>query len=421
MKIASELSPIFVHASPRSGSTYFFNVLRRDNSLMCFNESIIDVFSYYSKKDIAGLKVAQKWNVNHDFLQRDDFHEIIAAWDAVMHLYPPFPSFQNYLPSGGQIPSNLQAYLDGLMQFARDSGKRPVFCEIYSRGRAGALRSAFGGFHIAQYRDPLSQFGSFVRPLLEGGEWGFLTFPLMELGISGAHPLYRLVPERWRPPVLPWPEDNRAKRWSSGVQYISMVAAPDSETLEKAMRWHLFSWFLSNLAALTYADLTLDIDRAHDDVGYEHDFIDRLASKCKVTVNFRDITKFPRYYDFDSLDVAQLCDQVKSTMREAVFDGRIDNAVRALGAQPPILSAAAAAEILLLKLDSSLAAMAASTDLCRISEKNWKAVTAKHRTIWFNPGVRVLAERLYPFAAPLARAARRTKIRHRTRRQIANH
>ena len=388
---------------------------------MCFNESIIDVFSYYSKKDIAGLKVAQKWNVNHDFLQRDDFHEIIAAWDAVMHLYPPFPSFQNYLPSGGQIPSNLQAYLDGLMQFARDSGKRPVFCEIYSRGRAGALRSAFGGFHIAQYRDPLSQFGSFVRPLLEGGEWGFLTFPLMELGISGAHPLYRLVPERWRPPVLPWPEDNRAKRWSSGVQYISMVAAPDSETLEKAMRWHLFSWFLSNLAALTYADLTLDIDRAHDDVGYEHDFIDRLASKCKVTVNFRDITKFPRYYDFDSLDVAQLCDQVKSTMREAVFDGRIDNAVRALGAQPPILSAAAAAEILLLKLDSSLAAMAASTDLCRISEKNWKAVTAKHRTIWFNPGVRVLAERLYPFAAPLARAARRTKIRHRTRRQIANH
>ena len=226
MKIASELAPIFVHASPRSGSTYFFNALRRDNSLMCFNESIIDVFSYYDKEDLAGLKAAQKWNVNHDFLQRDDFAEIIAAWDAVMHLYPAFPSFQNYLPSGGQIPSNLLAYLHGLMQFARDSGKRPVFCEIHSRGRAGALRSAFGGFHIAQYRDPLSQFGSFVRPLLEGGEWGFLTFPLMELGISGAHQLYRLVPERWRPPVLPWPEDNRAKRWSSSVQYISMVAAP---------------------------------------------------------------------------------------------------------------------------------------------------------------------------------------------------
>ena len=421
MKIASEIDPIFVHASPRSGSTYFFNVLRRNDSLMCFNESIIDVFSYYTKEDIAGLKVAQKWNVNHRFLQRDDFDEIIAAWDAVMHLYPPFPSFQNYLPSGGEIPSNLRAYLAGLMQFARDRGKRPVLCEIYSRGRAGALRGAFGGFHVAQYRDPLSQFGSFFRPLLEGGEWGFFTFPLMELGISGAQPLYRLVPEQWRPPVLPWPEDNRAQRWSSAVQYISMVAAPDSETLEKAMRWHLFSWFLSNLAALSYADLILDIDRAHDDASYQQAFIDRLASKCEVAVDFRDITKFPRYYEFDSLDVARLCDQVKSTMRKAISDGRLDQAVRALGALPPIFDAAAAAETLFLKLDSSLATMAASTVRCRISAKDWKAVIAKHRTIWFNPSVRILAQRLYPFAAPLARAARRARIRHRTRRQIANH
>lgn len=421
MKINSEIAPIFVHASPRSGSTYFFNVLRRNDSLMCFNESIIDVFSYYTKEDIAGLKVAQKWNVNHRFLQRDDFDEIIAAWDAVMHLYPPFPSFQNYLPSGGEIPPNLRAYLAGLMQFARDRGKRPALCEIYSRGRAGALRSAFGGFHIAQYRDPLSQFGSFFRPLLEGGEWGFLTFPLMELGISGAQPLYRLVPEHWRPPVLPWPEDNRAQRWSSAVEYISMVAAPDSETLEKAMRWHLFSWFLSNLAALSYADLILDIDRAHDEPSYQQAFIDRLASKCEVAVDFRDITKFPRYYEFDSLDVARLCDQVKSTMRKAISDGRLDQAVRALGAQPPIFDAAAAAETLFLKLDSSLATMAASTDRCRISAKDWNAVIAKHRTIWFNPSVRILAQRLYPFAAPLARAARRARIRHRTRRQIANH
>jgi hypothetical protein len=200
-----------------------------------------------------------------------------------------------------------------------------------------------------------------------------------------------------------------------------MVAAPDSETLEKAMRWHLFSWFLSNLAALSYADLILDIDRAHDDASYQQAFIDRLTSKCEVAVDFRDITKFPRYYEFDSLDVARLCDQVKSTMRKAISDGRLDQAVRALGAQPPIFDAAAAAETLFLKLDSSLATMAASTDRCRISVKDWKAVIAKHRTIWFNPSVRILAQRLYPFAAPLARATRRARIRHRTRRQIANH
>ena len=56
--------PIFVHASPRSGSTYFFNVLRRNGSLMCFNEAISDIFSYYGRREIARLKAAQKWNVN---------------------------------------------------------------------------------------------------------------------------------------------------------------------------------------------------------------------------------------------------------------------------------------------------------------------------------------------------------------------
>ena len=68
---------------------------------MCFNEAIIDIFSYYSKEDLARLKAAQKWNVNHHFLDRDDLDEIIAAWDAVIHLYPPFPSFQDYLPPDG--------------------------------------------------------------------------------------------------------------------------------------------------------------------------------------------------------------------------------------------------------------------------------------------------------------------------------
>jgi hypothetical protein len=255
---------------------------------------------------------------------------------------------------------------------------------------------------------------------LEAGEWGFLTFPLLELGISGKHPLYGLVPERWRPPKLPWPNDNRAQRWSSAVQYISMVASLDSGTPEKALRWHLFAWFLSNLAALCYADLILDIDRAHDDHSYRQTFIDSLSSKCELSVDFRDITKFLRYYEFDSFDVAHVCDQVKSAIRDAQVDGRLDHAVRMLGTEPPIFAVAAAAETLFVKIDRSLAAMAASANRCRISAKDWKAVAAKHRKLWFSPAVRIVAQGLYPLAAPLARAARRTRIRHLTQRADLN-
>jgi hypothetical protein len=51
MKAPSEFDPIFVHASMRSGSTYFFNVLRRNAALMRFNEEIMD-----GKKDYARFK-----------------------------------------------------------------------------------------------------------------------------------------------------------------------------------------------------------------------------------------------------------------------------------------------------------------------------------------------------------------------------
>jgi hypothetical protein len=410
MKIVGRLDPIFVHASPRSGSTYFFNVLRQNASLMCFNEAIIDTFSYYSKDDLVRLKSTQKWNVNHHFLDRDDLDEILAAWDAVANLYPLFPSFQDYLPAGGELPSALRVYLAGLMQYARSLGRRPVLCEIHSRGRVGALRRAFDGFHIAQYRDPLSQFGSFLRPLLEAGEWGFLTFPLMELGISGEHPLYQLVPKPWRVPMLPWPRENRAQRWSSAVQYISMVATPEANTLEKVFRWHLCSWFLSNLAAFCFSDAILDIDRVYDDSYYRQSFIADLSSRCGVAVVFRDLSKFPRYCEFASFDIANSCEQVISAMRDALLEGRLNNAIRTLGTQPPVIAAAAAAETLFAKINSSLAAMAASTDRHRISETDWQAITAKHRKIWFNAGVRAVAQRIYPFAAPLARAARRMGV-----------
>src|SRR5262249_29211206 len=158
-------------------------------NLICFNETISEVFSRYGKNDIAQFKATQKWDLNHNFLDRDDFDEFIEAWDAIMPFYPPFPAFQDYVPPNGVFPPDIRAYLHAVMTYARGRGKRPVLCEIHSRGRVGALRSAFAGFHIAQYRDPLSQFGSFFRPVAEAGEWFFLTFPLKEMGISGDHPL----------------------------------------------------------------------------------------------------------------------------------------------------------------------------------------------------------------------------------------
>jgi len=384
---------------------------------MCFNETILD-----RKEDIPRLfKRAQpnphfqenrKWDLNHHFLNHEDTYELFEAWDSVAHLCPKFPLFQGYLPSKGMISTELAAYLAGLMGYARSQNKRPVFCEIGSRGRAGALRGAFGGFHIAQYRDPLSQFGSLVRAVIDARFWWFLAFPVLELGTSRAHPLYCVVPEAWRPPLVSWLTGNRAQHWASEVQYLATVASPRAETIEKVFRWHLFSWALTNLAAITYSDFALDIDKIHDNLDYRASVIDTLTARTGAAPDFSDIRKFVRYCDFESFDVAAVCDEVVSTIKSSLADGRLGAALGTLGTQPPTTHAPDAVELLLSKIRDSLASMV-SNRRRYISAEEWTAIAKKNRKIWFNPSVRRLARTIYPFAAPVVMKARIWKVRAR--------
>jgi hypothetical protein len=411
MKTTTNFDPVFVHASARGGSTYFFNVLRRNKSFLCFSSAIID-----GKKDIARTHLPPKqiirrklFNANHRFLERPDYYEFIEAWDAVMHLCPDFPTFQDYLPPNGVLSSDIRIFIAALIEHARSQNKRPILCETNSRGRVGALRDAFGGFHIAQYRDPLSQFGSFIRALIEGGFWGFLSHPATELGVCGTHPLYAVVPPAWRVPNLPWVANTRAQRWASDAQYIAMIGSPERETIEKVFRWHLFSWVLSNLAAIAYSDLALDMDKLHEDTSYRSSIINNLAT-IDVPVDFKDLEKFDRYYQFESFDPTAVCNQVILTIRNALTDGVLDRALQSLGRQSPVTPTAIAVESLLSKLTESLAAMSTSSVRNYVSTAEWKRIVTKNRKIWFNPSMRRFSQHIYPFAVPIVHAGRRAGL-----------
>jgi hypothetical protein len=411
----TKFDPIFVHASMRSGSTYFYNVLRRNRSLMCFNEAIMDQKREYARfkrknPDAAYSNKGQKWDINHHFLDRDDYHEFVEAWDAATHLCPDYPELKDYLPPNGVLSVELSAYLSALVEYARSQGKRPVLCEVNSRGRAGALRSAFGGFHIAQFRDPLSQFGSLIRGLIDGGIWSFLATPAMELGASRAHPLYCLVPELCRVPNVPWRVKNRGQFWASNMEYFAAIASPRPQAIENAFRWHLYSWFLTNLAAISYSDLVLDIDKVHDDADYRTSIIGKLAREIGSSPDFTDLKKFGRYYEFESFDIASVCQQVAATVSDASGNGHLEDALATLGSQAPTIPAGVAVQLLLTKLRDSLAAMAKSPQRRRMSAEEWRAIAEKNRKIWFNPIIRRVAEHVYPFAAPVVWAARRAKL-----------
>lgn len=408
--------PLFVHASPRSGSTYFFNVLRRNASLMCFNEALLDgrnpsagVINSKQWKNAAtdGLT---SWNVNHHFLDRSDDEELVEAWDTVTRLYPSAPAFCDYLPADGVLTDELKSYFSGLQDYANFKGKRAAFCEINSRGRAGALRDAFGGFHTAQIRDPISQFGSLYRPLEEAGEWAFLSHPLKELGINGRHPLYQIVPAEWRPPALPWPAADRGRRWATAVEYALLLADQRSGTPAKIFRWHIFAWLLSNVAAIAYSDYVLDIDRAYDDVAYRSEVGMVFASAAGVDVDFSDLTKFTRYYQFESLDMAAIASQAVAVVNDALVDGRLNNALALLARSLPKSSPREAATLLFAKIEDSLASFDASTDRRFVSDKDWTQLAARRPAPWSLMKNRILRESArvaYPLLAPMVRAARK--------------
>jgi hypothetical protein len=383
---------------------------------MCFNEALLDGRSSSARfirsdqrKNTATDRLTS-WNVNHHFLDRPDDEEFIVARDEVMHLYPSAPAFCDYLPWNGVLTGDVKSYFAGLQKYANVKGKRAAFCEINSRGRAGALRDAFGGFHTAQIRDPISQFGSFYRPLEEAGEWAFLAHPLKELGINGHHPLYAIVPPQWRPPVLPWPAADAARRWATAVEYVLLLADQRPETPAKIFRWHMFAWLLSNLAAIVYSDFVLDIDRASDDAAYRSEVTRVFPSAVGADVDFSDLTKFARYYQFESLDMAAIASQAVAAVNDALADGRLANALALLARSAPKTSPRDAAALLFAKIDDSLASFAASTDRRSVSDKSWAHLAARHpaaRPLLKNRILRESARVAYPLLAPLVRAVRK--------------
>jgi hypothetical protein len=400
------LKPIFVHASPRSGSTYIFNVLRRMGPLLCFDEPISDDFTYFGKNEFIGRVARGQWNWSHSFLERYSQAEFVDAWDNVMHLYPPAPAFRDYVPQGGVLPNELRRYLSALINYASMNGKRAALCEIYSRGRVGALRDTFGGFHVAQFRDPLCQFGSSFRALQEFGAWIFIITPLRELGLSGEKPLYSIIPEGWRVPALPWPAEDRAQRWATTEQHLSMILSSDPSTLEKVFRWHLLSWFLHNLAAIVHSDFVLDIDKAHDDLEYREFARDIFHTEIGVAPDFTDLTKFPRYYGFEGVDIVRLCDEIVTAINNAQDNGQLEAAIASLGRGRPTVSSIVAINTLRTKLDDALAQMASTDNLIYVTNDDWKSIVRRHRHVWANPQLRSVMRHIYPVALPIVQAAR---------------
>jgi hypothetical protein len=172
----------------------------------------------------------------------------------------------------------------------------------------------------------------------------------------------------------------------------------------------MFAWLLSNLAAIAYSDFVLDIDKAHEDVTYRSDTVKVFASITGTELDFSDLTKFSRYYQFEAFDMATVTSQTVTAMKGALTDGRLEKALGLLARSPLTLSARDSAALLFAKVDDSLASFAASSGRRFVSNESWTRLVKKHEFPWVvarNRTVREAARKIYPLAAPIVRQGRK--------------
>jgi hypothetical protein len=171
-----------------------------------------------------------------------------------------------------------QAYVQGLVDAARQRDETPILACCRTLGRVGWLKRRFGGFHVMLVRDPVQQWLSFYslrkrpRPTyfeqchyvlmseMAGYEDVSRTLLCHDFGREGGLD-QRLAAVR-----------SRLKRAPASVSFQAFLAV----------------WLASYLKALPQADLVVDVDRLARDQAYARQIEAAIEAGCGLKPDFSD-------------------------------------------------------------------------------------------------------------------------------------
>ena len=171
-----------------------------------------------------------------------------------------------------------QAYVQGLVDAAREGGETPIFACCRTLGRVGWLKRRFGGFHVMLVRDPVQQWLSFYslrkrpRPtyfeqchyvlLSEMAGYEDVSHILLGHDFERTGTLdQRLAAVR-----------GKLKRAPASVSFQAFLAV----------------WLASHLKALPEAHLVVDVDRLARDQAYAREIETAIEAGCGLRPDFSD-------------------------------------------------------------------------------------------------------------------------------------
>ncbi|MDR1276773.1 MAG: hypothetical protein LBL72_10410 [Candidatus Accumulibacter sp.] len=260
---------IFLHALPRTSSTYVFEKLRRPAyDTYCYNEPHHEIHATLTREQ-AKKGSSATWPAGHhppDFAPYYFEYLPLLQESGGTLAYKREYGVANFFPSGPLSEGEI-AYLRLLEENARKRNLRPVYGFCHSFGRVGHIRKAFTGVHVVQYRNPHQVLASLMKLCGEG----FFCSAVKEakpgslldrIGFAG--------PDILHAELDPVPES------------LALVTSPALYAL-------FFEFYVIGvIAGAFYADLLLSVDLLAHDTDYRAAFTRDFEKLTGIAVNFAD-------------------------------------------------------------------------------------------------------------------------------------
>lgn len=159
-KYDSRHSVVFVHSLFRSGSTYFYNVLKRSGNFHVYHEPMHEVVASLANawEEHDGRRDQLKSTLRHDFLVGGYFDEFFHLLPSIKKAFSTEFSYDCYFMEARDQAPKLKGYIDLLVGGAL---KTPVLQCTRTSGRIGWLKENYASKHIFLLRNPWDQWYSY--------------------------------------------------------------------------------------------------------------------------------------------------------------------------------------------------------------------------------------------------------------------
>jgi glycosyltransferase involved in cell wall biosynthesis/tetratricopeptide (TPR) repeat protein len=284
---------IFIHAAPRTSSTWFWSKFREHPATLCYFEP----FDFATGKQSIRRDQAPEWS-RADWPSRhpptppyfEEYTPLIRDSGGV-ELFDPAMTAQWFIPVGGlrgELRPSEKEYLSLLLRHADEADKIPVFKDTASLGRCWTIREAFGGVHIFQYRNLWQQWLSYLSYHRQGrSSWFYLTAVeticrdddpyfsyLVERGIE------RLADDAGTQDEFVYSSDSKSEENAK-----LLGSLPEHTVFALFMGLHIYLYLHAQLVA----DMTVDVTRMARHEDYRQYVEQEVERQTGLAISFADV------------------------------------------------------------------------------------------------------------------------------------